>query len=653
MAKTGKIIVLISSLFIGHFVFAQAAPKVEATVDRQEMGVGDTVTLTVSVTVEDADDVGEPDLRGLNGFELMNSQKGQSSFSTLTAGTGGMTIQKRTRFDYQYLLAAQKQGTFEIPPLNIVIDGKTYRTQSINMRVLAEGSGAAAPQVQGNQGSGLGGFGINVDQMDEMEKEFLELLKRRQQGAGSGGGVGNESAPPDPRSLPKNPKEAFSIQVAVDKTTVYEGEQVTVNWYIYSRGNIIALDRLKFPDLKGFWKEIIEEVPALNFVPEEVNGVQYRKALLASHALFPIKAGNSYIDEFKIKATVQLPTSPFGAFGFGQPYTYTRASDKVKLTVKPLPAEGKPADFAGAVGDFEVFAQVDGDSYPVNQPFSLRVRFEGSGNAKMIELPALNLPSNIELYNTKAESKFFKNGKSYKEFEVLLIPREEGALTIPALSFSMFDPKKEKYVTRKTNPIQVKITPNNGGNQLAADRMSQNGKPAAKASTGPSLPEIIPSYESGTHAASSMSLSMWGGLYLGVIAALFFRAQRAFGWGRRRRDLREVLQKRMKRANRLADTGDYRATGTEMTNILYTVLGEIVGTGKANLEIGKLLDEAPPSLRRELGAEIRKHIDVAQVICFAPEELVGRYKEKMALKEELSYLQKTLAKAIELAQKEE
>jgi hypothetical protein len=274
------------------------------------------------------------------------------------------------------MITPQRAGTLTIPGFEVIVDGKKYETKPIKMQISSQGSGAAQappglpPQVQ--------------DEMDEAEQLFNQLLQKR----------GMPQAPAY-RNLPINPNEAFFIQCEVDKTDVYEGEQIVVNWYIYTRGNIMSLDRLKFPDLKGFWKEIIEEVPSLNFTQEVVNGIPYKKALLASHALFPIKPGVAVIDEYKLKAQVALPTSTFGSFGFGKPYTFSKSSERIKINVKPIPTEGKPADFSGAVGQFNVQVLVDGNQFPVNQPFSMRVRFEGSGNAKLIELPHLDLPKGI------------------------------------------------------------------------------------------------------------------------------------------------------------------------------------------------------------------------------------------------------------------
>lgn len=91
------------------------------------------------------------------------------------------------------------------------------------------------------------------------------------------------------------------------------------------------------------------EVPAIQFYQEVLNGVPY-KLVLARHALFPLKAGETYIDEFKIKSKVRLPMQGWGMNP--KAYEYTKSFQRVKIKVKPLPTEGRPADFTGAIGKF-------------------------------------------------------------------------------------------------------------------------------------------------------------------------------------------------------------------------------------------------------------------------------------------------------------
>ena len=230
--------------------------------------------------------------------------------------------------------------------------------------MLEVSTSAPAPSL-GRQQRGSGGlFPPGFDEEDE--SLFGQLLRRQQP---------QEEKVPS-RTLPINEKEAFFIIVEADKKEVYEGEQIFASWYIYTRGNIHQFDRLKFPALKGFWKEDVEPAPNLNFEKELVNGVLFHRALLASYALFPIKKGQATIDEYKIRALVSLPLQGFGGFGFGQPFSYTRSSPPLNVVIKPLPEEGKPDSFSGAVGNFKVESHVDSQNFVQGQPFTLKLRFD-------------------------------------------------------------------------------------------------------------------------------------------------------------------------------------------------------------------------------------------------------------------------------------
>lgn len=616
--------------FFGWMAFANVV--VQSTVDRNEMGLGDTLTMSVSIQSSDSVEIQEPRVPNLSGFNLVNSWNSSSASSKLVQGAQGMQFETVRRQDFNYMLTPQRQGKITIPGFEVIVDGKTYTTKPILIQVSGQGSGTKqAPPAQPQS-----------EEMDEAEELFNQLLQRR--------GVLPKS---QGKTIPINPNEAFFIQCDVDKTDVYEGEQIVVNWYIYTRGNLLSLDRLKFPDLKGFWKEIIEEVPALNFTQEVVNGVPYRRALLASHALFPIRPGTAVIDEYKIKAQVQLPTSPFGAFGFGRPYSYQKSSSRITVNVKPLPVDGKPKDFSGAVGQFEVRTQIEGNQFPVNQPFSLKVRFEGAGNAKLIELPSLNLPKTVEIYDTKTDAKYFKNGHSYKEFEVLLIPREQGELSIPAMSFSMFDPVQKKYISKTTEAIPIKIIASTSGNAIpnSSSSLKTEGAKAALGPAAPQLPEILVSWDSSSSEISAeKQVGIWTLVYLGILLVFGLKARKEFGWGKKQRDLRTEIHKRHKKVTASIEKSDWRAAGTEMANMIYHVLGEVSGQGGASLEISKLMDQVPPSLRREIGPELGRLIEITQILSFAPEGVVGKYKEPSELKKNANEIEKILLRAVQLAE---
>jgi hypothetical protein len=664
VTKIGRFLIFLS--FILNAAVAMAAgTTVSATVDRNEMGLGDTFTVSVAAVSSEDVDIQEPRIPELDGFELLNTSSSTAVAQKLVPGPGGMQFETQRRKEFNYILAPKRQGTLSVSSFEVVVSGKVFRTQPIIIKVGASGSagsGGSRRQIQQPRRPSMPQMpGMNEDpfeSMDRAEEEmFNQLLQQRQrlmqqmqqQGAGMPDeqfGPNSASAIDNPafRSLPTNPNDAFFIGVEVDKTEVYEGEQVTVNWYIYTRGQMETLDRLKFPDLRGFWKEIIEEVPSIQFYEANIGGVPWKKALLASHALFPIKAGTASIDSYKIKSRVRT-INQLGMMA--KPYEYTKSSAAIPIKVKPLPMEGRPSDFSGAVGQFDVHAAVEGTSFPVNQPLSLKVRFEGAGNAKLIDLPAMTLPTGLEQYDTKSDSKFFKNGRSYKEFEILLIPRQEGDVVFPGLSVSMFDPKSGKYYNKKTEPINLKIVNNPNAPVGSSQRMSGNQAPAAAPKVIENkLPDVIMAWQPSEQASVLGRPWLWMVIYAGVMMSLLIKAQREFGWGRRRRTLKEQVGKRYKIVDQALGKEDFRKVGAEMTNIFYMVMGQVAGEAGASQKIEDLMKQIPPSLRRDHGDEITKTFEIFQTMTFAPEEMLGSLKEKATMKQNIERAKKVISELI-------
>lgn len=624
-----------------------AEPKVEASVEATTVGEGEHFDLTIKVSSEEEVEVRPPQVPSLDGMNLLNTSASQFVNRRMVAGPQGMDFQTERSIVYTYTLAATKTGRLQIPPFEVVIDGKVYNTRPIVVSVVE--AGAAPPRRQGM----MPGFPPDFDDpLAEADQLFQQLLQRR--GLVPPGGQLDEDAIPNPPSgkafVPKNPKEAFIVHLDTDKTEVFEGEQVTATWYLYVRGQILNLDRSKFPDLRGFWKEVIEEATTLNFATEVINGQVYRKALLASYALFPIKPGTAVIDPYRLKATVQVSNNPMSVFGFGPSYTLTRASDNLKLTVKPLPTEGRPGDFSGAVGQFTVTAQVENQKAALNQPFSLKVRFEGMGNAKLIELPPLNVPPGLEVYETKTEAKFFKNGRSFKEFDVLLIPRKEGQLEIPPVSASLFDPSTASYYSQKTEPILIEVSPGQPGPGLSSriqDEVEAAKSAAAKAPAGPQMPSLVLSSQEslGLHPEWRASALVFSPSLLALLL-LIGRAGVLFREESRERQLRRTLRKRMKAIHQLMSAGDWRKASKESTNVIYFILGEIAGTGGASAEVARLLDAAPPSLKRELGAEYERLMEIFQTLSFAPESALGSLKDPETMKKNIKAVESLLERSL-------
>jgi hypothetical protein len=640
LTVTGFVLFLLLTLFM---TATANAAEVTAIVDRNVLSPDDSVVLTVNIESEDEIDVSAVNLPSIKDFQVLNqwsSQEARASFVSTPQGSKFKTV--RT-FHYNYSLQPKREGTLNIGGVEVKIKDnhgeKTFVTKGISLKV-GRGLGAPSGQQQGRGRGGQRGGGFPPSGFDSEDEDdpFSQLLNR--------GMLGNQGS----RTLPMNPDEAFFVQVETDKSDVYVNEQVTVSFYLYTRGQIRDLDTLKYPTLHGFWKEDIEIATHLNFSDEVVNGLPYKKALLASFALFPIKEGTSVIDSYTAKCSVLASNDPFGALR-GKAYTFTKSSQPVKINVKPLPTVGRPADFSGAVGDFQVSARVDDRSVVAHQPFAFKIRFEGTGNAKLIDIPPFQPPEGLELYDTQKESKYFRNGTSYKEFSVMLIPRAEGEFTLPSVSASVFDTKQKKYVTKMTEPVRIRVSPGAGASPNADKSMSlstsENSAQGAKGK-GISEPTLKTEWQSKSKLSKSTEAILYVVMFSLIGIVLVWRARQEFGWGKRGRDLNRRVKGRMKRVQQLIEADDWRGVGVEVTNTVSYVLGEISGEGGANIELERLLQKVQPSIRHEIGEQLLKQMEVFQILSFAPEAAVGKLRERAELKKHVASISALLTKAIEL-----
>ena len=617
MSRLATLIVL----FFGLMTFTAWADEVEidALVDRNQISANETFSYSIRVKAGSSVVVDSPRLPNFDGVQLINESRSQSTESYFD----GSSFKTSRVVSYNFLLRPLRTGKITIPPAEVVVNGVTRSTKPIVITVTKGSSRLAQPRQRPlNQG------------LDQFEDQFNQLLQRRF-GRGGGGSGGY-------RSQPVNPKEAFFIQVQTDKTDVYVGEEIRASWYLYTRGTITEIDTLKYPTAKGFWKEDIDLPTQLRYDTEVINGVVYRRALLASYALFPIKPGRSLIDSYKAKCRVLSSQG----FGRTRSYEYTKASKEVKVQVKDLPLD-RPADFTGAVGVFEVKAGLSQPEVKVNEAVTLKIRFEGRGNAKLIDLNGLDLPPAVELYDSKSEAQFFRDGNSYKQFDFYLIPREVGQVVIPESTISLFDPETEQFYQKKIPEIRFNVVPSDN-KTLAESRMdSTDGSATQEASADIQKPlQLDLTWDSS--GAGGVMPWVWVGVFTLIFGGLGFQSLSAFGLTQKARSLNEVLAERYVRIEKLAAKEDWRHVGVQVTNSIYFTLGQITGQGGAE-EIDKLLQKAPPSLRNECGEDLTKTLSQFEFLGFAPEEVVPQErKTKTYLKKEVAQAKELLMKSVRL-----
>lgn len=627
--KSGKnlFLIFIAATFLTSFAFAEDTPvKVRMTPSATEVGVGETFNVTVEVTSSGSvtvDGLAAPQIKGT---QYLGQSSGRRSNSNIGYNAQGKIEYQHVNTQiYTFQYAPEVEGSLVLPPTSITVDGKPYTMPGQRINVVKESPTMMARRARAKMLEDDDTFSSDpFANIDKMEETFNQLLKQRFGGAGGFQAVPNINA-----------QDSFVIVAEVDKTTVFKGEQITASWYLFTKAGIREIDTLKYPNLKGFWKEDIELATLLSFQPAELNGQMYNKALLASYALFPIEAGKSEIDEYRAKVTI--------VGGFGRAVTSTKNSTKIPILVKPLPDAPMGAVFSGAVGEFQMKSMSESTSVIAHQPFSIKVRIDGRGNAKQFELPNFELPSNVELYDIKKDSKYFKDGISFKEFEIFLIPREEGSITIPAVSTTVFNPRTEKYETLSTTPFEFRVLAGTGQQSMASTRIKKSGEDQEEVLVP--LANWNPANQSQwvpnpLAFAVLFTTTGVGFVVFGLISAGYFRKPET---------LKESTAKRFKQLKALPGKNKWRELGVEATNLVNHVLGTICGEGGADVHIDRLIDKLPPSVRKELGTDLKSVMNRFYVLGFGPDIAVQQAVDKKDYEQDIKTLEKLMTRAIEMS----
>ena len=138
------------------------------------------------------------------------------------------------------------------------------------------------------------------------------------------------------------------------------------------------------------------------------------------------------------------------------------SSKKLKIDVKPVPQLGKPTDYTGAVGRFEIKASVDTARVSVNEAITLKIELSGTGNFALFQLPKIQFPSGLEVFSPKVKIEkdpFRDEISATRTWEYILIPRSDGQYILPSIKLDYFEPNLGLWEKISTNKIPILVTP--------------------------------------------------------------------------------------------------------------------------------------------------------------------------------------------------
>jgi hypothetical protein len=384
--------------------------SVRAYLDRSEVGLDRLFVLNVEVSGTQQLD-SEPQPPDLSAFA---TYLGSGTSTSMQVVNGRTTVSITLQFRYQ----ANETGTFEIGPVEVRADGGTYRTDPLQLTVT---STPTRPR---------------PDASPETEIEL-------------------------------EPEDLF-VSAEVSQHRVYENEPVIVEYRIFTRVNVDSYSITRLPETTGFWVEDLSESGEPRAERVVRDGVQYVMAPIRRVALFPTGPGARTVEPLAIEAQVRVRRRPrdlfedfFSESVFARRVPVGRASEPIEIEVLPLPEDGKPPDFGGFVGSLAVGASLDKMRAETNEAVTLRVHLDAEGNVRALPEPDIQFPADFEVYPPDVSERIDSSENRItgsKTFDYVVIPREPGRKSIPAIEVSYFDPDRRAYATAMSEPLSIEVS---------------------------------------------------------------------------------------------------------------------------------------------------------------------------------------------------
>jgi hypothetical protein len=266
--------------------------------------------------------------------------------------------------------------------------------------------------------------------------------------------------PRDPNSPEYLIDDNLHLVTEISNNRPYLNEAITVVYKLYFRNPLRISDGrvVENPQFADFWSHNIN-IPQLKVENGTYKGEQYNVVVWKKSILYPQKTGKLSLEPLSLSLVIDLPSNRRDFFGnrILQQSSRTVTAGRRTINVKPLPEKGKPANFFGAVGQFNFDALLNKNALKATESFEIKLKVTGKGNLKLFNLPELVLPNTLEVFEPEHAENVrttLSGMQGSIEDNYTIVTRFQGKYPIAPVSFSYFDPKKQEYFTlRSSNQI--------------------------------------------------------------------------------------------------------------------------------------------------------------------------------------------------------
>lgn len=262
----------------------------------------------------------------------------------------------------------------------------------------------------------------------------------------------------DPKAMAASPEHDFYVQANLSDSTVIIGQQIILDYTLFTRTDIQNYDLLNEPTYDGFFS-----VP-LNGRRERaqrkiIEGKEYYIQSLKKVALFPQQTGTYNFDPVIINLGIRDKNRRTSFFQRNTK-KIQRSTKSIKIQVVTNPANA-PLSYSGAVGKYGMNAKLDKRTITTDDAIKINMIIKGSGDAKIVTAPKQDFGSDLEVYepNIISEDQMVNKGyvSSEKIFEYLIVPKKTGRFLLEP-KFSFYNPDSSRYETLTVGPFRVDVT---------------------------------------------------------------------------------------------------------------------------------------------------------------------------------------------------
>ena len=270
--------------------------------------------------------------------------------------------------------------------------------------------------------------------------------------------------PNDPNNIDYITDENIRLVAEISNTQPYLNEGITVLYKLYFRNPISISDvqELESPGYGDFWSHLIKIGQVSVNTRGEYKGEPFNEVVWRKVVLYPQKIGKLNIEPLTLNLSLSVPSNRRDLFGrriLTQGQKTISAGQRV-INVKPLPEKNQPTDFTGAVGSFDFDVIIDKDALKASESFQAKIKVKGKGNLKLFNLPSINVPNTLEVYEPEHSEnvKITLSGmEGTIEDTYTIVPQYQGKYPIPPVQFSYFDPKTSNYKTVRSQDLLVDV----------------------------------------------------------------------------------------------------------------------------------------------------------------------------------------------------